>query len=56
MAILVRTMVYRGVYDGSKVYYGTSRRRCSKIQRTLLCCQVDAGNGFQNHVPTDTVY
>lgn len=51
------TMVYRGVYDGSKVYYGTSRRvDAVKHNRHYYVARVDAGNGFQNHVPTDTAY
>lgn len=51
------TMVYRGVYDGSKVYYGTSRRvDAVKYNGDYYVARVDAGNGFQNHVPTDTAY
>lgn len=51
------TMVYRGVYDGSKVYYGTSRRvDAVKHNGHYYVARVDAGNGFQNHVPTDTAY
>lgn len=51
------TMVYRGVYDGSKVYYGTSRRvDAVKYNGHYYVARVDAGNGFQNHVPTDTAY
>lgn len=51
------TMVYRGVYEGSKVYYGTSRRvDAVKYNGHYYVARVDAGNGFQNHVPTDTVY
>lgn len=49
------TMVYRGIYDGSKVYYGTSRRvDAVKYNGHYYVVRVDAGNGFQNHVPTDT--
>lgn len=51
------TMVYRGIYDGSKVYYGTSRRvDAVKYNGHYYVARVDAGNGFQNHVPTDTAY
>lgn len=51
------TMVYRGVYDGSKVYYGTSRRvDAVKHNGHYYVARVDAGNGFQNHVPTGTAY
>lgn len=51
------TMVYRGVYDSSKVYYGTSRRvDAVKYNGRYYVARVDAGNGFQNHVPTDTAY
>lgn len=51
------TMVYRGVYEGSKVYYGTSRRVDAVIYNGhYYVARVDAGNGFQNHVPTDTAY
>lgn len=51
------TMVYRGVYEGSKVYYGTSRRvDAVKYNGHYYVARVDAGNGFQNHVPTDTAY
>lgn len=51
------TMVYRGVYDGSKVYYGTSRRvDAVKYNGHYYVARVDAGNGFQNHAPTDTAY
>lgn len=51
------TMVYRGVYEGSKVYYGTSRRvDAVKYNGHYYVARVDAGNGFQNHVPTNTAY
>lgn len=51
------TMVYRGVYDSSKVYYGTSRRvDAVKYNGHYYVARVDAGNGFQSHVPTDTAY
>ena len=51
------TMVYRGIYNGSKVYYGTSRRvDAVKYNEHYYVARVDAGNGFQNHVPTDTAY
>lgn len=51
------TMVYRGIYNGSKVYYGTSRRvDAVKYNGHYYVARVDAGNGFQNHVPTDTAY
>ena len=50
-------MVYRGIYNGSKVYYGTSRRvDAVKYNGHYYVARVDAGNGFQNHVPTDTAY
>lgn len=51
------TMVYRGVYGSSKVYYGTSKRvDAVKYNGHYYVSRVDAGNGFQNHVPTDTAY
>lgn len=51
------TMVYRGVYGSSKVYYGTSKRvDAVKYNGQYYVARVDAGNGFQNHVPTDTAY
>lgn len=51
------TMVYRGIYNGSKVYYGTSRRvDAVRYNGHYYVARVDAGNGFQNHVPTDTAY
>lgn len=51
------TMVYRGVYDSSKVYYGTSRRvDAVKYNGHYYVARVDAGNGYLNHVPTDTDY
>lgn len=51
------TMVYRGVYGSSKVYYGTSKRvDAVKYNGHYYVARVDSGNGFQNHVPTDTAY
>lgn len=51
------TMVYRGVYGSSKVYYGTSKRvDAVKYNGHYYVARVDAGNGFQNHIPTDTAY
>ena len=51
------TLVYRGVYGSSKVYYGTSKRvDAVKYNGHYYVARVDAGNGFQNHVPTDTAY
>lgn len=51
------TMVYRGIYVGSKVYYGTSKRvDAVKYNGHYYVSRVDAGNGFQNHAPTDTAY
>lgn len=51
------TMVYRGVYGSSKVYYGASKRvDAVKYNGHYYVARVDAGNGFQNHVPTDTAY
>lgn len=51
------TMVYRGVYGSSKVYYGTSKRvDAVKYNGHYYVARVDAGNGFQNHEPTDTAY
>ena len=51
------TMVYRGLYDSSKVYYGTDKRvDAVKYNGHYYVSRVDAGNGFQNHVPTDTDY
>lgn len=51
------TMVYRGVYGSSRVYYGTSKRvDAVKYNGHYYVSRVDAGNGFLNHVPTDTAY
>lgn len=51
------TMVYRGVYGSSKVYYGTSKRvDAVKYNGHYYVARVDAGNGFRNHVPTNTAY
>lgn len=51
------TMVYRGVYGSSRVYYGTSKRvDAVKYNGHYYVARVDAGNGFLNHVPTDTAY
>ena len=51
------TMVYRGVYGSSKVYYGTSKRvDAVKYNGHYYVARVDAGNGFQNQIPTDTDY
>lgn len=51
------TMVYRGIYSSSKVYYGTSKRvDAVKHNGHYYVSRVDAGNGFQNHAPTDTAY
>lgn len=51
------TMVYRGIYDSSKVYYGTDKRvDAVKFNGHYYVSRVDAGNGFQNHTPTDTAY
>lgn len=51
------TMVYRGIYSSSKAYYGTSKRvDAVKYNGHYYVSRVDAGNGFQNHAPTDTAY
>ena len=51
------TMVYRGVYNSSKVYYGTDKRvDAVKYNAHYYVSRVDAGNGFQDHIPTDTNY
>lgn len=51
------TMVYRGVYSGSKVYYGTAKRvDAVKHNGHYYVARVDAGNGFQNHAPGETEY
>ena len=51
------TMVYRGIYGSSKVYYGTPKRvDAVKYNGHYYVSRVDAGNGFQNHAPTDTNY
>lgn len=51
------TMVYRGIYSSSKVYYGTEKRvDAVKHNGHYYVARVDAGNGFQNHAPTDTAY
>lgn len=51
------TMVYRGVYDSSKVYYGTDKRvDAVKYNGHYYVTRVDAGDGFQNQIPTDTDY
>lgn len=51
------TMVYRGIYSSSKVYYGTEKRvDAVKHNGHYYVARVDSGNGFQNHAPTDTAY
>lgn len=51
------TMVYRGVYSGSKVYYGTAKRvDAVKHNGHYYVARVDAGDGFQNHAPGETAY
>lgn len=51
------TMVYRGIYSSSKVYYGTEKRvDAVKYNGHYYVARVDGGNGFQNHAPTDTAY
>ena len=51
------TMVYRGVYNSSKVYYGTDKRvDAVKYNGHYYVTRVDAGDGFQNQIPTDTDY
>lgn len=51
------TMVYRGIYASDKVYYGTSKRvDAVKYNGHYYVARVDAGNGYLNHVPTDTAY
>lgn len=51
------TMVYRGIYASDKVYYGTSMRvDAVKYNGHYYVARVDAGNGYLNHVPTDTAY
>lgn len=51
------TMVYRGIYGSGRVYYGTSKRvDAVKYNGHYYVSRVDAGNGFQNHAPTDTAY
>lgn len=51
------TMVYRGIYANDKVYYGTSKRvDAVKYNGHYYVARVDAGNGYLNHVPTDTAY
>lgn len=51
------TMVYRGVYSGSKVYYGTAKRvDAVKHNGLYYVARVDAGDGFQNHAPGEAAY
>lgn len=50
-------MVYRGIYDKDKTYYGTSKRvDAVKYNNIYYVARVDAGNGFKNHAPTETAY
>lgn len=47
-------MVYRGIYDGSKTYYGnTNRLDCVKSGSTYYIARIDAGT-FSNVSPTST--
>lgn len=51
------TMVYRGIYTGDKIYYGTEKRvDAVKYNGTYYVARSDAGNGFRNHDPSDTNY
>lgn len=51
------TMVYRGIYDSSKTYYGTSKRvDAVKYNNIYYVARVDAGSGFYGKVPTSTAY
>lgn len=50
------TLVYRGIYSSSKVYYGTAKRvDAVKHSGHYYIARVDAGN-FQNHAPGDPEY
>lgn len=49
------TVVYRGIYNSSTIYYGTDKRvDCVKHKgnETYYIATVDAGNGFNNQDPT----
>lgn len=49
------SMVYRGVYDANKTYYGTATRvDCVKYNGHFYRTRVDAGGSFSNIVPTDS--
>lgn len=53
-------MLYRGVYNASKTYYGNSKRLDAvKYGDTWYIARIDAPDGttgFSGHVPTDTNY
>lgn len=49
-------MVFRGVYDSSKTYYGNSNRLdCVKYSDTYYIARIDAGT-FSGKAPTNTAY
>ena len=49
-------VIYRGVYDSSSVYMGSSLRvDCVKYNGVYYCARYDAGE-FSNHAPTDDDY
>lgn len=49
-------MVFRGVYDSSKTYYGNSNRLdCVKYGETYYIARIDAGT-FNGKAPTNTSY
>lgn len=48
-------MLYRGVYDSTKTYYGTATRvDCVKYNGHFYRTRVDAGGSFSNVLPTDS--
>jgi hypothetical protein len=47
--------VFRGLYDSSETYYGTSKRvDVVKYNDTYYVARVDAGNSFSGIIPTNT--
>ncbi len=51
------TVVFRGLYNSSAIYYGTSKRvDCVKYNNIYYVARVDAGDGFINKVPTNMSY
>ncbi|MDR0864947.1 MAG: hypothetical protein LBO74_08450 [Candidatus Symbiothrix sp.] len=49
--------IFRGEYDSTATYYGTSNRiDIVRYNDTYYVARVDAGSGFTNKVPTNTTY